>query len=105
YDETDQRAPERQTRDEGARAVDRVDHPHMAVIWLFGAKLLPQDAVLGKFGPCNAADRQFSFTVGLGNRVKTVCKLGGDITLAAKSREGLRSRSRRKPAHKLGTGI
>ena len=43
--EADQRAPDRQAGDEGAGAVDRVEHPDVFRVGPLGAELLAQDAV------------------------------------------------------------
>ncbi len=45
--EADQRAPHRQAGDEGARPVDRIEHPDVFGILTFAAVFLPEDAVVG----------------------------------------------------------
>lgn len=46
----DQRPPHRQTRDEGARPVDRVEHPDVLGVEPLGAVFLAENAVVGMVG-------------------------------------------------------
>ena len=50
-EKADQRAPYRQAGDEGAGAVDRVEHPDVFGVGVFGPELLADDAVRRESSP------------------------------------------------------
>ena len=71
----DQRAPERDAGDEGARAVDRVDDPDMVARHVLRTELLAKYAVAGMLGADQRADRLLGLAVGLGHRVEAAFQL------------------------------
>ena len=60
----DQRPEQRHARDEGFRAVDRVEHPDELGILALAAEFLADDAVIGKPGRDQPPHRRLGLAVG-----------------------------------------
>ena len=101
----DQRSPHRQAGNEGARAVDRVDDPHMPTRHVLAAMLLPEDAMIGVFRRYQRANRPLGLTVGLRHRIETLRLLVGDCTLAAEARQGLGGGGTRDAPYEIDADI
>ena len=68
--QADQRAPGGQAGDEGAGAVDRIEHPDVFRIRLLGAEFLADDAVGREAALDELAHGRLARPVGLGDRVE-----------------------------------
>ena len=68
--QADQRAPDGQTRDEGARAVDRIEHPDKFRIGPFRAKFLANNAMAGKCLLDHPAHHHLGCAVAFGHRIE-----------------------------------
>jgi len=68
--ETDQRAPDRQAGDEGAGAVDRIEHPDVFGIDPLAAEFLAENAVLGMALGQEIAHRPFRRPIAHRHRVE-----------------------------------
>ncbi len=68
--EPDQRAPHRQTGDEGTGAVDRIEHPDVFGIDPLASVLLAEDAVLWPHFADQRPHRRFRRPVGDGDRIE-----------------------------------
>ena len=97
----DQRAPERDAGDEGARAVDRIDDPDMVARRVLGAELLAEYAVAGILGPDQRADGLLGLAVGLGHRIESALQLVGDVAGLPEPGQGLGGRSSRDAPEEL----
>ena len=88
-----ERAPDRLARDEGARAVDGVEHPHKSA----GARLkplfFPKNRVIGALGADERTHGRLGLAVGLGHGVKGSLALVDHLRLLAEI--GLDDRARR----------
>jgi hypothetical protein len=69
--QADQRSPDRHAGDEGARAVDRIDHPDIFAVEPDIAVLLAENAVIGKMLLDQRPDGQLGGPVALGHRIET----------------------------------
>src|SRR5206468_523388 len=103
--EPDQRPPYRQAGNEGARAIDRVDHPDMPARNVLAAVLLAENAMVGILRRYQRPDSALGLAIGLGDRVETAHFLVGDSALAAKARQGLRRRRLRYAAHEIDADV
>lgn len=77
--ERDQRSPGRPAGDEGARAVDGIEHPAKGVRAFFGAVFFAQDAVAGAAFADQRAHHRFRFAVGGGHRIERRPALVDDV--------------------------
>jgi len=68
--EPDQRAPNRDTGNEGARAVDRIEHPDIFGIDVLVAELLPQHAMGREAAFDQMAHHALAGAVALGHRIE-----------------------------------
>src|SRR5690606_34877699 len=90
--QADERAPERDTGNEGARTVNRVDHPDMVARHVLRAEFLTEDAVTGTLRADQGADRLLGLAVRLGHRVEAALLLVRYVAVAAEARQRLLSR-------------
>ena len=74
----DQRAPDRNAGNEGARTVDRIDDPDVVARRILRAELLAEYAVVGDARPDKGADRSLGLAVGLGNGIEPAFMFVGD---------------------------
>ncbi len=79
------------TGDEGARAVDRIDHPDMLAVETDIAVLFTQDTVIGKFRFDERPDRHLGSAVTLGHRVEPLGLLVDHIDAWRESAAGSRA--------------
>src|SRR5690606_17580007 len=100
--ESNERTPERETGNEGARAINRIDHPLMPALLSFRAIFLANDAVIGKFCGNDATDCLFRGTVSFRYRVETSLIFVDHIAALAKPRQGFRRCGCRQTSEKLG---
>ncbi|MCY1294247.1 hypothetical protein D9M70_435340 [compost metagenome] len=87
--EADQRAPDRQAGNEGARAVDRVDDPHIFAVEPDIAMLFAKDAMLRKMLLDQRTDRSFRRLVRLRYRIEAAFDLVDHAGADPESRQGL----------------
>ena len=87
--ETDQCAPDRHAGDEGACAVDGVDHPELVAIHADILMLLAENTVCRKLGLDQLTDGDLGGLVTLGDRIETGLLLVDDGKARAEARKGL----------------
>jgi len=89
--QADQCSPDRQTRDERAGAINRVDHPDMTAIDIFRAIFFAKNAVIWKLAPDDCTNRAFRSTVGFRDRIKSRSVFVVDLVELAKPWQGFSS--------------
>ena len=86
--EADQRAPHRQAGDEGARPVDRIEHPDPFGVDPLWSELLAEDTVIGVALGEQAAHRRLRRPVGDRHRIEgAVAELVLDVETGAEMRQ------------------
>ena len=101
-EQPDERAPQRRAHDEGARAVDRVDHPPVARRGAGGAEFLADETVLGKAARHLLAHGALGAAIGGRDRVEGPAdRLVLDGDGRAEVRQNLRARPLGEPVREL----
>ena len=86
--EPDQRPPHRQAGDEGARPVDRIEHPDVLGVLALAAEFLAEDAVLGKSLGEQPAHRLLRRPIGHRDRIEgAVAELVLDVEALTEPRK------------------